>query len=453
MSPDGESGVSAIVGAVLLVALFSTAFTIYTVTALPEWKAEREEAQQARVAGELSGLRADIEALAARREAGPVLATLPLETPRVPVLQQTPARAGLGIEDGFDVAFDFPATPSLFLSGGAAVASPTTALATPPCAGKCVVTVQDLVLGIATSGVNANSDVVAITLTVTDSAASPATVTATLAHVGSSSGCAGELRLTVVDVSTRVHYVEPCAGDELAAAGTPYRVSLLDDDYTFRSSLARLEAPLQFAFSSSTNGATLEASGYTMVYEDASGLLRATGTGIAAANPVADAAGSRLVYSPGYFAYPSQDLVFEGGAVLVDAGTTRQAVTADPSFRMEVANGVGSLEWTILVLSGDGAVSGGREATVAVTYEAIQDVVLLTPSSCDPCASIALTTDTAPGWGSFLSLQSGAANAGASAAATTMSGTTTLELSSGTGPVTGGWVLHLRIIQADVALN
>lgn len=447
----GESAVSAVVGAVLLLALFSTAMSIYTISTLPEWKADKEEIQQKRVQAVLGDLRSDVEALSVRGDAGPVTAAVPLEAARVPLLQQTPARGTLGLADGFGAAFSFPATPSLFLSDGAAVAAPTTSLATPPCAGKCVATLEDLVLGLATSGVTSGKSV-SVTITITDSAATPATLVAVLSHVGTASS--SDLTLTV---GSTTHYVQANAGTALATASAPYRVNLLDSRYTFASALSRLSEPLQVTFATSLSGSpapSLVASGYTAVFTDANGLLRATGTGVATATPIPAFAGQRLVYRPAYQAYPSQDLSFEGGGVLVDAGATTQAMVADPSLRVAVGAGVGTLEWTLIDLDGAaGGVSGSDGATVRVTHTATQDVVLLTPASCNPCASITLDTPSAAGWANLLDLRTGLANAGASATVATATGQTTLTLASGSGPVTAGWVIHLRIIHATVTVT
>lgn len=443
-----ESAVSAVVGAVLVFALFSTAMTIYAVTTLPDWKADKEQAHQDAVQQAFGGLQADLDALAVRRDVAPVTASIPLEVPQVPLLQSTPARGRLGIADGFAASFAFPAVPSLFAGDGAAVAAPTTPFTTPPCTGLCVEAVQALTLGFATRNVNSQS--VAVTLTVTDSAATPATLVATLSHLGVGTNCpVSEIRLAVNGV------VQPilCTGKDIGDPD-PLRLDLLDSPL-FTSALSRLTTPLQFAFSTSVSGpGTLEAtSGYTMVFEDASGLLRVTGTGVPAPAPVPAVDGRRLVFTPSYQSFPSQDLSFEGGAVLVDAGDRSQAMATEPTFAMTVTNGVGSLSWTLVELSGDGGVGGAKDAKVTLTYRSSQDVVLLTPTACNPCSTITLTTPTAYGWGNFLALATLAAGSGPSATATTGTAASSLSLASGTGlPVTGGWVLHLRIVQAEVVV-
>lgn len=441
MTPRDESGVSAVVGAVLLMALFTTAFTAYTLTTLPEWKADKEQAHQALVRQELGGLKADLEALAARRDAGPVTATVPLEVAKVALLQSAAARATIAVGDGFDADFSFT-SPSLFFSDGAAVGSPSEGWGTDPCAGACVQTLSRYVVGLTTTGMGDSGDSATFTLTVTDSASGSLTVT--LAHVRTAS--CGEVRLTV---GTTTHYVEPCAGASLSG----YNVDLMDDDYSFASAIARLEAPLDLTMTGPTiansggAGTAPSASAtYLMSYATDAGLLRVAGTGTATTAPIGGIDGLRVVYSPAYQAFPSQDLVLEGGALLVDA-RNGQAVAVQPSLDLVVDGTRGSLSWTLVELTGDASSVSSDSATVSLTYTGVQDVVVTASD-----ASVALATPTSEGWANHLRLALLAAGAGASATVTEDAGTdtVTLALTSAAGPVTQPWVIHLRVIQAEV---
>lgn len=453
-----ESAVSAVVGAVLLVALFTTMATLYTVQTLPEWKADKEHNQQLLVQNALGGLRSDIDALAAREGGGPVTAVLPLETPRVPLLQQTPARAAVAIEDGFDASFTFPTSPTLYLSDGASTATPSLTsgvVPSAPCSGKCVESLRGFVLGVATSGVTGT---VTGTVTFVDSATSPATVTATVSHLASGGTCPGEVRVTVGSVVTPLL----CTGSGTGAVGStasPYRVDLLNAAYTLSGALARLTPPLSVAFSTGGAGPGSITIGHAMVYDDTAGVLRVTGTGTSTATPVLPIEGRRLVYSPGYHAFPNQDLVLEGGAVLVDSGAQAQAMAGEAALSFGASSGVGSLDWTLVDLDGEGAVGGAREATVTATFDSLEDVVFTLPSSCplaSPCATVVLTTPGAKAWGDFLTLQAGLAGLSDSVTATTdtAAGTTTLRLASDPAlAVTGGWVVHLRVLHATLDVS
>lgn len=448
-----ESAVSAVVGAVLLTALFASAMTIYVVQTLPDWKADKEHNQQLLVQAQMTGLRSDIEALAARRDTGPVTSTIPLETPRVALLQGTPARATLGLQGGFDVGFSYASSPQVYLEGGAAVATPGTAVAI--CSGLCITSFDALVLGVTMSSAGTGTLATAL---LTDSNGD--TVTATLSHTQNGGSCSGEVRLTVAASATGQSLVTPllCTGSATVTlgAGGPFRLDLLDSRFGMSSLVDRLAPPMSLGLSSAS--ATV---GHALVYEDSSGVLRVTGTGVTNAAPVADILSQRLTYEPNYFAFPNQRLILEGGAVIAEAGSTRQALVGDAPFTLDVAGGLGSLTWTLTDLQGEGGVGGGREATVSATFDSIEDIVFRVGATGNcamaaPCATIVLDTETAAAWGNFIDLQAGLAGLSDSADATVDAGagTMTLRLGSDTGlTVTQGWVIHLRIIHATLDVS
>ena len=453
---SGESAVSAVVGAVLLVALFTTMATLYTVQTLPDWKADKEHNQQLAVQAAFGGLRSDIDALATREGGGPVTAVIALETPRVPLLQQTPARAALRLEDGLAATFAFATAPTLYLSDGASTATPALSagvVPAAPCAGACIASVDGFVLGVATSGLTGT---VTGTVTVTDSAASPATLTAQVAHIASGGTCPGEVRLTVGTVQTPLLCTG--TGTAVGSVASPYRIDLLNPAYTFSGSVARLTPPLTVAFDDPSGTGTMTV-GHAMAYEDSSGVLQVTGTGVATAAPVLPIDSQRLVYSPAYQSFPSQDLVLEGGAVLVDAGADAQAMAGQAPLAFGLGGGVGSLDWTLIQFDGTGAIAGAREATVTATYGGAEDVVFTLPAACPlgtPCATVTLETPGAAAWGSFLTLQAGLAGVSDSVQVATdpVAGTATLSLGSDPAlAVTGGWVVHLRILHVTLDVS
>ena len=445
MMHDDESAVSAIVGAVLLLALFSSAMTVWTITTLPDWKADKEELQQQRVQAVLGSLRSDVEALATRGETGPISASVPLQAGRVPLLQQTAARGSLGLAEGFDAQFSFPGA-SMYLNAGVPVATPGTATAV--CAGACIQSIQGFLISLTQS--SAGSGTLA-TLQFTGSAPA-STVTATISHVPTGT-CAGEVRLDVTDSVTGTLVRTPlfCAGSSPATVQlNQYRIDLLNPSYGLKGKLTTLTWPASLSMTPGS-GVTIN---HALVYTDTAQALRVTGTGAAFA-PINPIDGYRLAYKPGYFAYPNQDIAFEGGGVLVDAGGTLQAMATDPSFSMSVASGVGSMAWTLVELQGTpGSLSGSQGATVRITVQSMEDIVLVTPLSCNPCATITLDTPSAAGWANHLTLRAGLANAGSSATVVPPTQTTALSLSSGAGlPVTSGWVIHLRIIHATAVVT
>lgn len=452
---DGEPGVSSVVSAVLVFVLFTTAFVLWTMQTLPDWEADREHAHQREVSEGLGGLKSALEGLSARRDAGPVTAVVPLGTPPIPLLQTTEATGELEVftgPSGFAASLNFGATPGVYLSEGSAVASPTAPTTSPPCSAgtRCVQSLEALVVGLATTG-GTGAGSATLTLTATDSSVPASTVTATLTHVGQGPDCNGEVRL----VAAGTPFPLLCGvGATLGSAATPYRVDLLDPTKGFGAALSRLKAPYSLTFVTSTTGSGgFAASTYTATWLDSSGIERVAGTGVATAKPVPDLSGGRLAFTPRYQQFPQQALSFEGGAVLASESAARQAVIVDPSFTLRVQDGVGYLRWTLVQLSGSGQLSGSDAATVQLTHLSSQDLVVATPASCSPCLTATLTTPNAAGWNSFFSVQSLAAGAGSSAAAGS-GATGQLTLSSGGGqPVTGGWVLHLRVISAEAKVR
>lgn len=460
---DGSDAVSSVVSAVLLFALFTSVFVVYTVQTLPQWEADREQVHHAEVAQELSSLKADLEGLAGRADPGPASAVVQLGTPPVPILQPVAAGATLAVvggSQGLTATATFPATakPSVFLTGGAAVASPTALTTSPPCpSGRCIQSLEALVLGLATSGAGGAGNSASLTATATDGTG--ATVTARVAHDGSGSSCTGQLSLTLSgsSVPAATSQVLLCGvGAALASAGDPYRVNLLDPVYGFGAAVGRLQPPVALTFTTATTGTgTVQASTYAAVWIATDGAEGVAGTGVVNAAPVAPQVGSRLLYTPLYQRYPQEALSFEGGAVLANQGGPRQAVAADPGFTLKVnaTTGVGTLRWTLVQLTGSGAVSGTKQATASLTYVSSQDLLLVTPATCNPCATFTLVTPAATGWNHYFADRALGAGAGASAVAGT-SGNATLVLASGAGQsVTAGWHLHLKVIQARLDVH
>lgn len=454
-----DEGVSSVVSAVLIFVLFSTAFVLWSFQTLPEWEADREHGHQRQVSQQLGGLKASLEGLSARRDQGPVTAVVPLGAPAVPLVQATAATGELGViggeggADGFSAALSFAATPRVFLADGSAVASPSTPTSTAPCASAgapCIEVLEGLVVGIATTGATGTGSAT-LTITATDSAVPPATAVATVSHQGNGPDCNGEVRLVVGGTP----FPLLCGvGGTLGSAAAPYRVDLLDPTKGFGAALGRLKAPLSIAFSTSTTGGGgFAASTYAAVWLGSDGMEQVLGTGVASAQPVPDLSGGRLAFTPHYMQFPSQELSFEGGAVLATESPTRQAVVADPSFEMRVRGGVGYLRWTLVELAGSGHRSGEDAATVHLTHRSSQDLVVATPATCNPCMQATLATPNAAGWNSFFGVQALASGAGGSA--TAGSGATgQLTLASGAGqPVTAGWVLHLRVIRAEASVS
>lgn len=430
-----EEGVSAVVGAVLILALFVSAMTVYTVTTLPEWKADREQAHQAAVRADLGGLKADIEALAARRDPGPVTASIPLEVPKVPLLQSLPARGSVSTRtDGFAASFTFSGSTRVFFADGEPAAAPSSAV--PLCAGACVERFDAFVLGI---DMGASGTGTIATVTFADQAGS--SLTATVSHVASGGTCTGEVRLTVALPGTAT-VATPllCTGAatvDLGTPSTPYRVDLLQPSHGIAARLARLQPALTVTLAAPQ--ATLS---HATAYEDTAGIVRVTGAGATQA-PVGPLAGGRIAYDPSYQAYPDQRLVLEAGALFADGGGAAQATVLGPplTLRTDAANGRAYLDWTLVAFGGEAAsVSGAKDAALAVRYVGQQDVLFTTGAM-----TVTLTSDLAAGWYDLLgqAILLAGATQGAHADDSTP-GQVTLTLDD------YAWTVRLRIIDAEV---
>lgn len=437
-----DGGVSSVVAAVLLFALFSTAFMVYSFQSLPGWEADNEHAAHRAVAGDLQGLKAGLEALSARGDAGPVGATVPLAVPTVAVLQPDPATADLAFLDGGSglAVTASLSSPRLHLVDGAAAGAPDAPIGNTVLAD--IASLDALSVALATASVGPGDSA---TLQV---AASDGTAAAsfTLTHVGSQGAttCAqgGELRAAVTDALGTTTQTLLCGPSSTLPS---YKVDVLTPIYGFGAALARLQAPFSLTLSTATTGSASATGTYMGAWLDSGGVQRLAGNGQATTFSV-DQSGGRLVYAPRYTTFPSEQLAFEGGALLAVQDSTRQAVVADPSFSLEVADGVAHLGWTLVELDGSGSASGPRDATVTLTHRATTDVVLSAGGG-----TFTLQTPGAAAWRSFFSDRALLAGIPGQAVAGGTGSTATLTLATG-GTVTS-WVLHLRLVQASVAVT
>jgi hypothetical protein len=93
-----EQAVSSVVAAVLLFALFTTAFTIWTFTTLPQWVADREQAHADKVQQSFSALQAGLDALSASDDNGPSSVAVDLGPSPIALLQPTAAQGELSVQ-------------------------------------------------------------------------------------------------------------------------------------------------------------------------------------------------------------------------------------------------------------------------------------------------------------------------------------------------------------------
>ncbi|HLF16721.1 MAG TPA: hypothetical protein VI796_04735, partial [Candidatus Thermoplasmatota archaeon] len=116
---QADEAVSSVVAAVLLFALFTTAFALWTLTTLPQWIADREERHMETVKERFDTLKAGLDAVSGTGSTAPVSAPIPLAAEKVALLQRSPATGRLAFVDGLSATASFT-SPELFLVGGQA---------------------------------------------------------------------------------------------------------------------------------------------------------------------------------------------------------------------------------------------------------------------------------------------------------------------------------------------
>ncbi len=437
-----DDGVSSVVAAALVVALFATAMSLWTVVTLPEWIADREQNHQDLVQDRFSFLQSGIEGLGAVAPGASISAVVPLGASPVPLVQLTPATGELSFES--DVRLQVALTgAALHAQDGAAVGAPD-APATGTLPG-----VQDFTafsLGLATSGVGVASggttaDSAWVRAAATDGAA---TVTATLEHSDDVADCGGRgLHVQVVAPAGTADTVLLCGlGPDLGSAMAPYRFDLAGHA-PFSAALRDLSPGFALTLSSGATAASATGT-YSAVWRTTDGEERVAGSGQASSWSL-DEPGDRLRFTPAYQSFVAQDVAYEAGAVVLEQASGA-VVLSDPGFSLSVSGGVGHLEWTLVDVEGSGGLSGKGDARVGAVLTGASDLRFSATG-----ATLTLQGDLAPAWRTFLEDRLLLAD-GPDGATVTGTGTTaSLELSAA-GAVTS-WVLHLRVLSVQVAVS
>ena len=437
-----EAGVSSVVSAVLLVALFTTAMTIWTFTTLPTWVAEREanhlgEAQEA-----FGRLKGDLESLAAQDSQGPAAMSIDLGPSKVPLLQGTAARGTLSFEDGFAIQAGFT-NAFLHLQDGTAVGIPD------ELAGGSAVTdiqtLQALSLSLTSTGVSSAGQEVWVQAVVSDGAS---TVTARFTHAFGATGCSQ----TSIGISFQV--TSPAGTRsapwlcELDSGLTDYPFDLLAQP-VFTSALRELEGDLTLTVTDDDPGAVSAGWGeYAAVWTDTSGNDHAIGAGSASSYTL-DEEGGRVIFDPRYQRFPNQVIAFEGGAIIAAQGTGH-AMRSDPGFEIGVEGGVGSLRWTIVDLEGSGSRSGSDSVTASIRNDGASDLLLEVTG-----ATFTIDSEYAPAWHQLFddSILISASEDAAAATLGAAGDTATLTLATGGATGVTTWIIRLHVIDATVTIG
>lgn len=446
---DGPApeAVSSVVAAILLFALFTTVFTMWTVTTLPEWIADREEAHADGVREAMASLASTLDSLSASDDAGPAAMSMALGPRPVALLQPSAATGELAVEGTIALAGTFTDEFLLFADGVAA-GQPDEPI--DEGAGDVLTDIellQALVVRLTTEGVG-NADTAWVEVVAEDGTS---TVTARLVHAGKPAGSGAnvagclnsELRLEVtIDVApfgptTSVENLGCELGEDLPGK----TVDLASNVYKFADAVKRLDAPYSITLTDGEDGGAALATGYyAAAFLDSSGGGHGAGTG-QAVDYTLDVQGQRLVYTPGYQHYSDQTVSWEMGGIVV-AQEDGEVVAVGPAFDLTVASDVASLSWTVVELVGEGSHSGRGQATTRLVHDQTTDLVLLASG-----ASFTVTSPTAAAWRSYFASQVLLADAGADA---TVGGTGTSATLTLTSTTVTEWRINLRLVQAHV---
>lgn len=439
---DREAGVSSVVSAVLLVALFTTAMTVWTFTTLPTWVGEREANHLAGAREAFGQLKGDLESLAAQGAPGPAATAIDLGPSKVPLLQGTAARGTLSFEDGFHLQAAF-AGAVLHLQDGLAVGIPDE-----PAGGAPLTDVRSLQafsLRLESSGVQGGGQEAFVTATASDGAA---TVTASLVHTddAASVGCAASgLVLRVTTSTTGVTRTVPLLC-QVGSAIPEYTLDVLAQPL-YTAAMRDLDGAFTLAVTEGSIGATAQGT-YAAVWLDANGRDHAIGAGSPTALSI-DEEGGRVVLDPRYQRFPSQTLVYDGGGIIA-AQATGQAMVSDPAFELDVDGTVGSLRWTIVDLAGSGSRSGSDAVTASVRNDGANDLLLEATG-----ATFTIDSAYARAWHQMFDdrILTSASEGAAAASLDAAGDTATLTLSSGGATGVTAWIIRLHVIDATVAIG
>lgn len=445
-TPNGEPAVSSVVSAILVFALLMTVSTLWTVTTLPQWIADREEEHARGVQASFAALQSGLEALSAADDAGPSTVPVDLGPRAVPLLQPVAAAGELRVGGATSAGATFTGE-SILLVDGTPVGDPQEPIAEG--AGESIAGIDDLqalVVLLETTGVGTGDE--AWLEVVADDGDD--TVTARVTHSGkptgsgpNEAGCLNsELRLEVtIDIA-------PVAAStstqallcELADDLTGYALDLSSGVYPFADAVARLARPYTLSLTDDADGGAAASGYYALAYVDSEGQESGVGGG-QPTDYAMDVDGLQLVYAPAYREYGDHEVAWDLGGVALVQGDG-QAMVVPPAFDLTVADGRGTLRWTFVELEGEGSRSGTGQATARLRHERTSEVILSATG-----AAFTLGTPAAAAWRSHLAAQVLVAGATADAAVGGTGDTATLTL---TATEVAEWRIHLRVLHATL---
>lgn len=435
-----EHAVSAVVSAVLLFALFSTAFLVWSVSTLPDWVGDREHNHARATSSGFSRLGAELDALSIGQDAS---LNVDLAPSRVPLLQIAQASGSLAVEPGFRFTAAFTGEEA-FMIGSGMVADAEN----PMPSATAVASIRALQLEYVGPGTAQNGfgEITAFRDADGDGVLDDDESMAQ-ARIGKRSGqdavlCGQSEAYLELRTGTRGS-PELIATHALAcnpSNSATFSVNLMSADYRFAGLLGRLGDE----FAITTRDVDAGTPRLAMVWTGTDGATRAAGTGVVLDMDL-DLEGDRIVFGASYQEYPQSAITFEGGGV-INTQAAGSAFAQAPVFAAVKAGGEGHLRWRLVDLSGSGAVTGTDAATLRLTKTSVTEFVVKFDAAGG--ASFGLDTSTPGAW---QQLWTDARVLGgfdaADMATSTGAGTTSLML--GNIP----WTVHMSVIHADVSVN
>lgn len=426
--PD-DAAVSAVIGAVLVFGLFSSAFVIWSFTTLPVWIADNEYARNEEAVSSFSSLRNGLGLLAAENSAGPITASFPLSADEVPLLQPAPSVGQISYDSGFSWSASFT-SPTSYMVDGVVDGMPGTSAN-----GGSESNVANLqVLDIAYTGGAGTS----LTITATDGNGDA--VTGTLAVTAGGNCSTNSLTFTATsDFTSSSRVSADCVGSL-----TDYRFNPLDSQHGFANQLNRLAGTFTLDFTTSTT------STYDAVYVDGNGVTQVTGSGTVCGGTECDRSitGGRIIFDPISLHAIDQTLVWEGGTIIREQGDGQTIISA-PDFDLVVDGTTGHLRWTVIELGGTGALGGNGNADVVLTFTGVDERLVGTNSD----GTIVIQSTYSEAWANYLDSQALVAGATANDFAVDDGTTGQVTITMDTVDDVTQWLVHYRVISATVVVG
>lgn len=435
---DSKQGVSSVVSAVLLFALFTTVAMLWTLNTLPQWIGDNEANHSQLVKERMDAIRDGLDALSATDGRGPIGVTIPLAAPAVPMVQQVSPAGSLAVAGNFQAQASF-VNPQVQLVDGETASVPTE-----PISGNSFANIrhiESLIVSMTSASVNPSDS--ARALVVIDDGTRQATLQFTHAGKSLATMCAeAELRIAVTGPAGSYSKALLCG---VGTSLNDYPVDLLEPSLGLKASLASMVPPFDITLTDSvTAGSATVNAKFAAVFEDMDGSVNGIGSS-ASLTFALDVDGPILAYQSQNQAYPGQTYVFEGGAVILKQSQGTVMASTAP-FDVVVQGASGTLTWTLVELSGQGSLSGSAQAQATLTRSQTESVVLKADS-----ATFTLTSDYADAWRASWSNELLLSSAGAAATVTGTGNQAVLNLLNA-GGVTS-WTLRLNIISASVNVS